>query len=185
MDVELNSNDKNIIFLATFCSKKSSQFFTFEELMTYQNAIIEKLIEKGYKVYFKPHPRDLTEYKDNKNFKILKTKLPLECYNLKDKCLAIVSLFSSALCQIYHYQKIAGFCATDLIKKAENDIGINIIKEYSPNINLLLKIDTKSKTFQELRDEINKEYLTFIKDKPLLSENKTIEKIYENFLNTR
>ncbi len=183
LDIELNPNDKNIIFLATFCSKKSSQFFTFEELTAYQNTIIKKLIEKGYKVYFKPHPRDLKEYKDNENFKILKTKLPLECYNLKDKCLAIVSLFSSALCQMYHYQNIAGFCAADLIKKAENDIGINIIKEYSPNVNILLKIDTKSKTFEQLRDEINKEYLDFIKDKPLLSQNRKIEKVYENFRN--
>ncbi len=182
LDIKLNPNNKNIIFLATFCSKKSSQFFTFEELTAYQNTIIKKLIKKGYKVYFKPHPRDLKEYKDNENFKILKTKLPIECYNLKDKCLAIVSLFSSALCQMYHYQNIAGFCATDLIKKADNDIGINIIKEYSPNVNVLLEINTKSKTFEELRDEINKEYLNFIKDKPLLSENKVIEKLYEKLI---
>ncbi len=182
-DIDLNPEDKNIIFLGTFCSKKSSKYYTLEELFVWQNDIIEKLINKGYKVIFKPHPRDLYEYKENEKFKITKTKLPLECYDLKNKCLAVASIFSTASCTMYHYQNVAGFCATDLIKKAKDNVGFNIIKEYVPHINLLLNIDTKAKTFNQLREEILMEYLNFIKDKPLLSENKIIEKLFKKFRN--
>ncbi len=150
-----------------------------DEIIDAQNSIIEKLIHNGYKVIFKPHPRDNCNYQENSKFQLLKTKIPLECYNLKNKCLAVISLFSSISCQMYHYQNIVGFCATDLIKNAQDDIGINIIKEYTPNVNNLLNIDVGTKTFEELKKEILNLYLNFIKDKPLLSENKVIEKLYE------
>ena len=177
IDINLNSEDKNIIFCATLANLG---IWSFSEILNYQNSITEKLIKKGYKIIFKPHPRDTYKYSENENFKVLKTRLPLECYNLKDKCLAIVSLFSSTSCQMYDYQKIAAFSANNLIKDAP-DIGINMIEQYCPSVDMLLEIDTENKTFNELRDEILNMYENWINKKPLLSKNMYLINKYKSY----
>lgn len=175
LDVEFEPEDKNIIFCGTL---SSLGIWSFAEIIKYQNEIIEKLTSKGYKVYFKPHPRDIYNYKESDKFRILKTKLPLECYNLQDKCLAVVSLFSSTSSQIYHYQGVAGFCDTDLIKGC-SDFGLNIVGQYSMSYKTLLDIDIKSKTFAEIKKEILDKYTLALNDKPLLSENDYLNKLYK------
>ncbi len=172
--VNINQYEKNIVFCGTTASL---DYWTSEEISNAQNEIIQKLILKGYNVLFKPHPRDTFEYKENDKFKILNTKLPLECYSLKDKCLAVVSLFSSAVCQMYYYQGIAGFCYSDFLKN-NKDIGINIIREYSPSVDMLLSIDANLKTFEELQKEIQSKYEEWINKKPLLSENDLLADLY-------
>lgn len=174
LDIKLNREDKNIIFCGTY---SIIDYWSLEEIINMQNDIIQKLIAKGYKVIFKPHPRDNIEYKENESFQILKTKLPLECYSIGDKCLAVVSLSSSASCQMYYFQGIAGFCCTEMLKNTN----FNIIKEYSPNVKMLLDIDTKLKTFEELRNEILSIYTNFLATKLLLSENKNINNIGKVF----
>lgn len=136
------------------------------------------MLEKGYTVIFKPHPRDGYKYKENEKFKILKTKIPLECYSLKDKCLAVVSLFSSASCQIYHYQGIAGFCSHNLIRNTDN-FGLNVIEQYTPPVESLLEINANGRTFKELQIQITNKYLDYIKEKPFLHENKLLNEFYE------
>ncbi len=174
-DIELKQEDKNVIFCGTYSGLK---FWTLEEIINYQNNIIENLLEKGYTVIFKPHPRDGYKYKENEKFKILKTKIPLECYSLKDKCLAVVSLFSSASCQIYHYQGIAGFCSHNLIRNTD-DFGLNVIEQYTPPVESLLEINANGRTFKELQIQITNKYLDYIKEKPFLHENKLLNEFYE------
>ena len=172
LETEFNKEDKNIIFLGTYCHGKTYNFYTYEELLRYQQDIMERLIEKGYKIYFKPHPRDLHDYSENKRFKILKTMLPLECYSLKDRIVAVVSVFSSASCQMYHYQGIPGFSAIDLLRNADNDFPTLILKEYIPHINMLLSVDANKRTFENVRNEILNKYENWLKLRPIMSENK-------------
>ena len=150
LDLKLNKEDKNVILCATI---GGLGILTFEEIAEYQNKIADKLIEKGYTVIFKPHPRDTIEYKEREKFKILKTKIPLEVYDLEDKCLAVVSLFSSASCQMYHFNKIPGFCANELDKNA-CDFGLNIIAQYSPDVEMLYSLDVNNKTFKRAKEKI-------------------------------
>ncbi len=172
IETEFNKEDKNIIFLGTYCHGKTYNFYAYEELLGYQQDMMEKLIKKGYKVYFKPHPRDLHNYDENERFKILKTMLPLECYSLEDKIVAVVSVFSSASCQMYHYHKIAGFCATDLLRNADNDFPTLILKEYIPHINMLLCVDANERTFEDVRSEILSKYENWLKSRPVMPKNK-------------
>ena len=176
LNIELDPEDKNVIFCATIASLG---IWSLKEILNYQNEIIDNLIEKGYKVFFKPHPRDTFEYKENDRFRILNTKLPLECYSLKDKCLAVVSLFSSAVCQMYYYQGIAGFCSSKLIKEC-NDFGLHIINEYSPPVEMLLSVDVNKMSFKEAQKEILEKYENWINKKPLLSQNEYLKNKYEN-----
>ena len=175
LDLKLNKEDKNIILCGTIAGLG---IMSFNEIVEYQNKIADKLIEMGYTVIFKPHPRDTSEYKEHEKFKILKTKLPLEVYNIEDKCLAVVSIFSSASCQIYHFQNIAGFCAEDINKNC-SDFGLNIIAEYSPSYDMLCEIDTNNKTFAEVKKEILCKYKEWLNNKPLLSENEYLQKVYD------
>ena len=108
----------------------------------------------------------------------MQTKLPLEIYDLKDKCLAVVSIFSSVSCQMYYYQGIAGFCCEEIAKKS-SDIGFNIIAEYSPSVEMLYSIDAHNRTFEEIQTEILNKYEAWLKNKPHLSENTYIQKRYE------
>lgn len=175
IDLKLNKEDKNVILCGTITGLG---FLSFKEIVDYQNKIADKLIEKGYTVIFKPHPRDTWEYKEREKFKILKTKLPLEVYDLEDKCLAVVSLFSSASCQIYHFHKIPGFCANELDKNACN-FGLNIIAQYSPDVEMLYSIDVNNKTFEQAQEEILKKYQAALSNMPLLSKNDYLQKIYD------
>ncbi len=172
LNIPQNKEDKNIIFLGTYCHGKTSNFYTFEELLSYQLELMKKLTQKGYKVYFKPHPRDLYEYKEDKNFKLLKTTLPLECYPLKENFVAVASVFSSASCQMYHYQGIPGFSSINFLKNAKDDFPTLILEEYTPDIDMLLTVDARFKTFKEVQDELIEKYENWLKNKPLLSENK-------------
>lgn len=170
-DIKMDEDKKNIIFLGTFCSRKTGKFYTFDELQEYQNSVMEKLISHGYTVYFKPHPRDLYEYKNSDKIKIIKTKLPLECYYLKDKICAVVSLFSSTLVHLYHYYQIPGFHCANLIQHAQSDFGINLIKEYCPHVNEMLSFDVKNQPVEEVSEILKRKYEEFLNKKPILSKN--------------
>lgn len=178
INIELNPEDKNIIYCGTYVGVQSSSSISVENVMNIQDNLIEALIKKGYTVIFKPHPRDDKTYKESKMFKILKTRIPLECYSLGDKCLAVVSLASSASSQMYHFQEVAGFCDYNYILNKKSNktsepltLGSKIITSYIPSTELLLSIDTEGKDFKTLKSEINKKYLDFIKNQPKLSEN--------------
>ncbi len=177
LDIDLKAQDKNIILCGT---TEGLGFWTFKEIFEYQNKIANQLAKNGYTVLFKPHPRDKFVYKERENFKLLKTKLPLECYFLENKCLGVVSLFSSVSSQIYYFHKIPGFCAYDFIANT-NDMGIDIIKEYSPSYEMLLSVDAKTKSFSEVQKEILTKYENFLKNKPLMSENETLKNCYASF----
>ena len=181
-DIELKPEDKNIIFCGTYLGVQPS-ILSLQDVINIQHNLIERLIKKGYTVIFKPHPRDDETYEQSDMFKILKTRIPLECYSLADRSLAVVSLESTVSCQMYHFQGIPGFCDYSFILQnkdpnaVNNDcipltLGSKIIMEYTPSVELLLTVDTEGKDFNTLKSEINGKYLNFIKDKPKLSENK-------------
>lgn len=57
---------------------------TKEEYIELQETYIEKFLDKGYTVWFKPHPRDGRDYIKNDKVKVLETALPLECYKFSN-----------------------------------------------------------------------------------------------------
>ncbi len=172
--LNLNPEDKNIILCGT---GEGCGFWSFDEIFNYQNKIIDDLNLHGYNVLFKPHPRDKFKYQEKENFRIINTKLPLECYDLKDKCLAVVSLFSSVSAQMYSFHNIPGFCAHGFINDVK-DIGIKIVKYYSPSYEMLLSIDVKTKTFNEVQNEILSLYTNFLNKKTLMSQNSALANNY-------
>ncbi len=175
LDIELNKEDKNVILCAAIAGLG---VLSFEEIVECQNKIANKLIEKGYTVIFKPHPRDTWQYEEREKFKILKTKVPLEVYDIEDKCLATVSIFSSTSCQLYHFHKIPGFCDSELDKNAPN-FGLNIVAQYSPDIDILYSIDVKNKTFEQAREEILKKYQAAMDKVPVLSKNEYLQEVFD------
>ena len=172
-DVETEHKDKNIIFCGTYGVLKNKTIVNMHEL---QNKIINSLIAKGYKILFKPHPRDSFRYKENENFKILNTKLPLECYRLEN-ILAIVALYSCAALQSYHYHRIPGFMHSDLLS-SEDIFSMKLLCEYTPDYKILLEFDVANMSTKELKTAILKKYEEWLNNKPLLSENQNLKDFY-------
>ena len=173
INIESNPEDKIIIFCGTW-GNIGGYNSTYVHNLEMQ--LVEKLCKQGYKILFKPHPRDITEYQENELFKIFRSRLPLECYHFEN-VVATVSLISYSSLQSYYYNNIPGF-----VYYFENDIYSNVssalIKEYTPNLKELLKIDINNMTLKEVKDYIEKLYLDFLNPKPLLSQNELLINLY-------
>ena len=131
---------------------------------------------------YKPHPRDTEFYglKNNPSVEFVTSKLPIELYNLD--ILAVVSMSSSCLISIPHYWKIP--CFSNVTPKAveynpTDVVKINliryIVKEYSPNYRMLLDLDIKKTSREELKMQIKDLYDNFMKEKTLMSQNKKLK----------
>lgn len=150
----------------------------YEEYIKIQNETIEKLINLGYTVYFKPHPRDDRNYIDNPLVKIINTTLPLESCNL-DVC-AAVSFASCSTLHLLKMQNIAGFtielplekpgCKID--EKWISQLERKLILEYTAPLKMLLEINPNNYTKEELKKVLKNKCEEYINSKPLLSENK-------------
>ncbi|MBQ4115221.1 hypothetical protein IJD34_07435, partial [bacterium] len=171
LNIDCAPEDKIIIFCGTW---GDLQCYTESEFAQKEEEIIEKLQNKGFVVYFKPHPRDNREYKETANFKILKTKLPLECYVINN-LVATVSLLSFSSLQSFHYRKVPGFVCLNYFE-LKDEKALTLLSEYTPSVDLILDINTNEYSLQALKNEVTRRYLDFLNSKPMLSKNATFDK---------
>lgn len=179
IEIKTSKEDKAILYCGIYWEVSGLDKDTFTQV---QNETINNLLNAGYKILYKPHPRDTEFYglDKNPNVEFINSKFPIELYNLD--ILAVVSLSSSTSISPAHYWGISCFSnvVDDAIKIDKNDkINIDlirfIVKEYSPNYKELLKLDVKNTTKSDLKQQIKKIYSNFLKDKPLLSQNENVK----------
>lgn len=177
IDVEIAPEDKTIMYCGIYWEVTGYSKQDFDNI---QKKVIEDLLKAGYKILYKPHPRDNEFYgfDKNPNVRFITSKLPIEIYNLD--ILAIVSVCSTASLNSAHYRNIPGFShiKDESLKKSPNGTKMNLIKcmikEYSPDYSELLKFDVRNTSKDELKHQIKNLYSDFINSKPLLSQNKKI-----------
>ncbi len=178
IDINCNNNEKYILYCGIYWEVSG---LNKEEFSQIQKKVIQDLLDKGYKILYKPHPRDNDFYgfDRNPNVKFINSKFPIEIYDLD--VVAIVSISSTSSLTPAHYRSIP--CFSHVTENAINhadrnggnlDIVRLIVKEYSPDYSILLNFDVINTPKKELKEELNKYYQIFIKTKPLLSENKKI-----------
>ncbi len=179
IEIKSSKDDKIILYCGIYWEVSGLDKETF---INVQNETVNNLLNVGYKILYKPHPRDTEFYglDKNPNVEFINSKFPIELYNLD--VLAIVSLSSSTSISPAHYWEIPCFSnvVDDAIKINKKDkINIDliryIVKEYSPNYKALLNLDVKNTSREELKLKIKEIYNDFLKDKPLLSQNKNIK----------
>lgn len=177
--------EKYIMYCGVYWEVSGLDRGTFVKI---QSDMLNKLLECGYKILYKPHPRDneFFGFDTNPDVQFIDSKYPIELYNLD--IVALVSVSSTASITYAHYWNVPSF--SNVIAEAiENkdcspnklDLVRNMVKEYSPDYKELLEIDVKNLTKEEVKKQIKERYLKFINSKPLLSENKEIKK-YEDLL---
>ena len=176
---KLNPEEKAILYCGIYWEVTG---ISREKFVEVQSNMLNDLLNAGYKILYKPHPRD-NEYfgfDKNPNVIFIDSKFPIEIYDLD--VVAIVSVSSTTSINPAHYWNIPSF--SNVVKEAlshdNNDIAsIDIIrrmvKEYSPDYTDLLKFDVKSLSKEELKQQLKQLYKAFILSKPLLSENKNIK----------
>ena len=179
-DVEIKEDSKTVIF----CSQYWQAFsLSKEEYYNYQNSIIEKLLENGFTIIYKQHPREEGEVEIPKGCIKTNCLLPLELYDLD--ILAIVSVASSILLDQYHYWQVPGFeCINEKIFDENKNSGYidlirYILKEYIPNVNELLNINAKNYSKAELKEMLKNIFKQSLDKQPLLSENKLLREYYD------
>ena len=173
IEIDIKQENKVIIFCGTWGAIDN---YSTKDIHDIEIKIIDTLTQKGYTILYKPHPRDITHYEETENFKLLKTRLPLECYPFEN-AVATVSLLSFSSMQSYYFNKLPGFICMNQMK-LKDDRPRTFIREYSPPIEDILDINPAEYSFRELKDLITKRYLEFYERKPMLSENKTMLNIY-------
>lgn len=158
-----------------------------EKFAKLQQEIINDLINTGYKILYKPHPRDYDFYGFDKdpNVQFIDCKYPIDLYKLD--IVALVSVASSASISYAHYWDIPCFAnIQDNFFKNDNgqykgEVIKKIMTEYIPNYKLLLQLDAKNTPKEKLKLEIKQIYKSFIDSKPLLSENREIIDLYQEW----
>ena len=178
--VNINTKeDEKIILLCGLWWENTG--LTKEEYIELQETYIQKFLEKGYTLWFKPHPRDNRDYIKNDKVKILQTALPLECYRF-DNVVATVSFLSTSSLFSYYFSNIPGFQIKKVnIKQSDCDITQILVKEivqdYAPSIEYLLDLDTKHLSLFETKEKIKDVYLNYMNKLPNISENKDMIKL--------
>ena len=178
INIIYDKNDKVILYCGIYWEMSGLSKENFQKLQT---KTINNLLNAGYKILYKSHPRDTEfyEFDKNPNVQFVSSKFPIEIYNLD--ILAIVSISSTASITPAHYHNIPCFCNVieDSLKKNQSAAKLNliryIVKEYAPNYEILLSINIKDISKEDLRQQILKLYNNFIMNKPLLSVNRNVK----------
>lgn len=178
VDLNLKPDEKAVIFCGSWWEVTG---LSKDDYMKLQDDTIEKLLNMGYKVLFKPHPRDPRNYIDNPNITILHTRLPLECYNFDVE--AVVSMMSSVSPQILYLQDIPGFniLNIDYFSEAKLDskwlnlLFKKMLYEYTTPIDALYEVNPKLYSKDELKKILKDKCYRYLESKPLLSQNKDFE----------
>jgi hypothetical protein len=139
-------------------------------------SIISKLIQKGYKIIFKKHPRDTFDYKFDDAVRLINTAFPIELYDLN--VVAAVN-FSGSLCiTLPYFNEIAVFSKITASKKIDEPwlTGLMqfITNQYVVPINILLNFDHEKYSVSELKKELFELFIEYINKKPAVSLNKDI-----------
>ena len=166
-----NKSKNTIIFCGSYSAAWRS--FTADKLIARQNEVIESLIARGYYILYKPHPRATVLPCESEHLQIINTRLPMECYQLEE-VVAVVSLNSFASTQAYHYSGVPGFIDYTFSDECYSPIIGLLAKEYTPSLELILDIDAQNLSFDELKETIRRIYVSYIKNKPALSQNHRI-----------
>lgn len=184
---EILETGKNALFIGHYIYRKLGD----ETAINFYVRNIEYLMDRGYTVYFKAHPRDndvilpvlLEKYQDNQKFKCLKNSLPIEIYDYNFDI--VVGSYSGTLVSIPHYRKIS---AVNLPLKElyHSSAGLGFKKFFA-------LYDFYVPALSEMDDVIGKDkeiiwarYASIIDKKPLLKDNinlKEILRFYPNVLN--
>ena len=182
IEPKINPNDKNILYCGIFWTISGLDKETF---IQEQNKQINELLEAGYKILYKPHPRDTEFYglDDNPNVTIINSYLPVELYDWN--IIALTAMSCSTVIHLAHYNNIP--CFSNVSEKAASteeskiNIGLirNFIREYSPNYKLLLDLDVKNITTGELKQQAKLIYKDFVKSLPMLSDHQNIKHFME------
>lgn len=175
---KLNKYDKAILYCGIYWEVTG---LSREKFIKTQSKMLNDLLNKGYKILYKPHPRDneFFGFDKNPNVIFIDSKFPIELYNLD--IVAIVSVSSTTSITYSHYWNIPGFSNILDVSLVDDgkDESINIIrkiiKEYSPNYKELLNLDVKNLSKAELKCAIKDIYNDFLKNKPLLSQNENLK----------
>lgn len=178
----IDKTKKNILYCGNYWYGSG---LSKEEFETVQDKLVNDLINQGYNVLYKPHPRDtqFERLKNNPNVTFINSMLPIEVYNLD--MLAVVSICSATSILVAHYWNIPGFSNVQdkTIQKTSNDrIRSNLIRmlieEYSPNYKYLLDFDVKNMSKNDLKVQIHAAYQTFLLNKANSSVN---HRLLQNF----
>ena len=180
INYENNSNDKYVLYCGIYWEVTGLDRQTFIDV---QSEMLNSLLNVGYKILYKPHPRDneFFGYDKRDDVQFIDSKFPIELYNLD--VVAIVSISSTTSITPAHYWNIP--CFSNVLPQAINNedkastklnIVRHLVSEYSPNYKLLLDIDVKNQTKQKVKEQIAEIYGNYLKDKPLLSQNKLLSK---------
>ena len=173
------AKDKAILYCGIYWEVSGLDRKSFIKL---QNETINNLLKAGYKILYKPHPRDTEFYglDKNPNVEFINTRLPIELYKLD--ILAVVSISSTASLSYAHYWQVPSFSnvTPEAIQVKSNKVLLNLVRfivnEYSPNYSELLDLDVKNRSSDMLAQDIMNIYNTFMASKPLLSKNISVNK---------
>ena len=177
---KINPEDKAILYCGIYWEVTGLSREKFVEI---QSNMLNELLNAGYKILYKPHPRDneFFGFDKNPNVIFIDSKLPIEIYRLN--VIAILSVSSTTSITSPHYWQIAGFSNIVEESLAENpeDITKNniirmIINEYSQNYKKLLEYDVIGTSREELKTLIFEDYMNFLDTKPILSVNSLFKK---------
>lgn len=184
INIKLDKNAKYILFCGIYwqCSGLKEDLYVKE-----QQKQINELIQAGYKILYKPHPREINFYGMDKNPNIIfiDSVLPVELYNWN--VLAVTGMSCSTLIHLPHYHNIPAFSNIlyQHIDNGHDSIAAKIIRffigEYAPNYKELLKLDVKNTSNENLKKQIKKLYIDLIKDKPLLSKNEKVKEYAKKY----
>jgi hypothetical protein len=145
------------------------------------NTHIIKLINRGYKILFKKHPRDTEPYIFDDAVTIIDTSYPIELYDLN--IVAAVNYSSSICITLPYFKKLAVFSDMTHLKISKIDIPYMlkltqfIIKQYTIPIEYLIKFDHKKYSSSQLRIELFNLTLEYIAKMPDVSNNNNINKL--------
>ena len=163
--LSLPQGSKTIIF----CATHTVPWYPY--ISERQEYIIQRLLNSGFHVLYKPHPRDPQLPPEAENLQILQTRLPLECYALEG-VLAVVSLFSSASTQSYHFNGVPGFIDHTATRDVAPEYLCILQEEYTPSVEDLLALNAAQMSHDELKAEISRLYHAHVDPKPMMSQNK-------------
>ena len=132
--------------------------------------LIQNIQNKGYKVLFKKHPRDITDY-SKLNVEMLDTAYPLEFYDLSN-ILGVVGYNSTCLCSLA--DEITTFYIIPKEVKEFKDTTIQrcsyITEKYCLPIDVLL--NAKQQSFEKMQKYFRKKQKDLLQETSNLSEDK-------------
>jgi hypothetical protein len=162
-------DEKNILILApAIAEKKLSQSIIYKT--------IKKLIEQGYKIFLKKHPRDTDSYPFEDKIIIINTSYPIELYALP--VVAVINFSVSGCITVPYFNKVAAFSYLSIKNKADlpylAEFQKYIIFQYTVPIKKLIDFDHRKYTPLELKEKFMEIFNDHIETIPVISKNRNI-----------